>query len=101
MNIGELWVAHPFFPWLMIILAAWVGFSTATQVRNWVRIHRLERHNKSLQEIVENIAKQVEQADSEERCPEEPAAAIEEWETDPPNTIAAETSKERASAQTS
>lgn len=97
MNIGELWVAHPLFPWLMIVLALWVGFSTTAQVRNWVRIRRLERHNKSLQETVENIAKQVEQTNSDERCFEEPAAAIEEWETNSPNTIIAETSKEKAS----
>lgn len=89
MNIGELWVAHPFFPWLMIILAAWVGSSTAAQVRNWVKIRSLERHNKLLQKMVENFAEQAKQTDSE-RCSEEPAAAIEEWEDHPETTATRE-----------
>lgn len=97
MNTGELWVAHPFFPWLVIILAAWVGFSTAAQVRNWVRIRRLERHNKLLQEMVENFVK-PEQTNPEKRCFEEPAA-VEEWE-DSPDTVTAETNSERTTAQT-
>lgn len=52
MSIGELWVAHPFFTWLVIILALWVAFSTAVMVRNWVHILRLKQHNKLLQEMV-------------------------------------------------
>ncbi len=63
MSVGELWVEHPFFPWLMIILALWVGFSTAVMSRNWFRIRKLERHNKLLQEMtvegVGNLAGQV------------------------------------------
>lgn len=104
MNIGELWVAHPLFPWLMIILAAWVGFSTAAQVRNWMRIRKLEQHNKLLQEMVVGgvgyIARQVkgiqpESSGREEECTselcsgkngirteEQPAAAIEETDED-------------------
>lgn len=71
MNIGELWVAHPLFPRLMIILTAWVGFSTVVMIHNWVRIRRLERHNKLLQEA------RCEFPHIE--CIEEPAtAAIEE-----------------------
>lgn len=63
MTTGELWVAHPLFPWIMIILAWWVGCSTAVMVRNWVRICKLERHNKLLQEMlvegVGSIARRV------------------------------------------
>ncbi len=107
MSVGELLVAHPFFPWLLSILSWWVLCSTAVMVRNWVRLLRLEQHNRLLQEMivegVESLAKRVAAIESriqifkpipsEEECPselcsgeagiriaEQPAAAIEEAE---------------------
>lgn len=63
MSIGELWIAHPLFPWIMITLALWVACSTIVMVRNWALICRLERHNKLLQEMlvagIRNVAKQI------------------------------------------
>lgn len=52
MSVGELWVGHPLFPYLVIILASWVLCSTIVIVRNWVLIFRLKRHNKLLQDMV-------------------------------------------------
>ena len=105
MTTGELWVAHPLFPWLMIILSWWVLCSTAVMVRNWVRLRRLERHNKLLQKMlvegVESVARRTTAIEnrilkpipSEEECPselrseeagiriaEQSAAAVEETE---------------------
>lgn len=45
MTIGELWVIHPLFPWIMAILAFWVGCSTILMVRIWVKIRKLESQN--------------------------------------------------------
>ena len=52
MSVGELWVANPLFPWIVLILTAWVVTSIAVQVRNWIRICKLERTNKFLQEMI-------------------------------------------------
>jgi len=43
MNVGELWVANPAFPWLVVILALWITISTISQSRNWSRIRKLEK----------------------------------------------------------
>ena len=63
MTTGELWVAHPLFPWIMIVLGWWVLCSTAVMVRNYRLIRRLEQHNKLLQAIVMegigHLAKQI------------------------------------------
>lgn len=66
MSIGELWIAHPLFPRIMMVLAWWVLCSTIIMGRNYVLIRRLERHNKLLQEMaaegvrgVGNLAKQI------------------------------------------
>lgn len=45
MTIGELWVAHPIFPWIMAILSFWVGCSSILIVRIWVKIRKLEKQN--------------------------------------------------------
>ena len=89
MTIGELWVAHSLFPWIMMILAWWVLCSTAVMVRNWMRLRRLERHNKLLQEmvvegvgslakrvtVIENRISILKPIPSEEECPSEPGEA--------------------------
>lgn len=90
MSTGELWVEHPLFPWLIIVLAWWVLCSTVVMVRNWVRLRKLERHNKSLIERVDNLARQYQSNRYKEdytgelrsgeagiRITEESAAAIE------------------------
>lgn len=80
MTTGELWVV----PWLLIILSWWILCATVIMVRNWVRLRRLEQHNKFLQymvvEGVGNLAKRVTAIDripflkpipSETECPSE------------------------------
>lgn len=52
MTICELWITHPLYPGLMIILALWVGCSTVAIFRNWVLILRLKKHNKLLHKLV-------------------------------------------------
>ncbi len=42
MAIGELWIAHPIFPWIMIILALWVSVATILIVRMWNKVKLLE-----------------------------------------------------------
>ncbi|MHA2279767.1 MAG: hypothetical protein ACXAC5_02570 [Promethearchaeota archaeon] len=63
MTTGELWVEHPIYPWLIVILAIWVGVSTIAQIRNWMHIRRLEHHNRLLQSLVTegvgNVARQL------------------------------------------
>lgn len=126
MPIGELWVAHPLFPWIMIILAWWVLCSTVVIARNYVLIRRLERHNKLLQKMVAEgvrlakqtaaiesripISKSIEHTEerTSELCSEqngirieEPeAAAIEEAvENGDDFTVAENEDKERAGAR--
>lgn len=77
MSIGELWIAHPLFPWIMIVLAWWVLCSTIVMARNYVLICRLERHNQWLRETaarveggVRNLAKQIAIPKSIERTEE-------------------------------
>lgn len=76
MITGEAWVVHPFFPWLMVILSWWIVCSTAVQVRNWIRLRRLEKHNKILQEMIEKFSRK------ESGIEEQPAPEIEETNED-------------------
>lgn len=102
MTTGELWVEHPLFPWLMTVLAWWILCSTAVMVRNWVRLRKLERHNKLLIEKIDNLDRQYQSIRREEECSselylgkaeiriaEEPAA-IEETDEDRDNVPTSE-----------
>lgn len=55
MNIGEAWVAHLLFPWIVMILAFWVGCSTILLVRIWVKIRRLENQRKIVAKRIKPI----------------------------------------------
>lgn len=114
MTTGELWITHPFLPWLMIVLAWWVLCATVVMVRNWVRLRRLEQHNKLLQDMVvegvgslarrvKSIERTSQPVESPAECPselrsgeagiritEEPAAAIEETEENGDNVATRE-----------
>lgn len=110
MSVGELWIAHPLFPWIMIVLAGWVGFSTIVMVRNWTQIRKmnslLETETKiiaKIEVIQDRILKSLgrEEKRSSKLCSgksgirieEQPAAAIEETEGDG-NNIAITTSED-------
>lgn len=123
MSVGELWVAHPLFPWLMIVLAMWVGSATIVMIRSWIYIRKLQRHNKLLQEMVVegvgNLARRIKKSHpvtSEEECSDElcsgkagirieeqPAPAIEEadedWDESSDDTCDADQVKERAGSR--
>jgi len=82
MNVGELWVAHPIFPWLVLILGFWVMLSTIVQARSWFFIRKLEQHNKLLQimllEGIGSVVKRFTAIENRIRSKEQQAAATEE-----------------------
>mgnify|MGYP001567098864 CR=1 FL=1 len=45
-SVGEIWVQHPLFPWILIILCLWVICSTMIHLRSWRKIQRLEGVNR-------------------------------------------------------
>jgi len=56
MNLGELWIAHPLFPWIMGILAWWVMCSTIVMARSWTRIKKLEEQISCIENEEKEIA---------------------------------------------
>lgn len=70
MNVGELWVKAPIFPFLLVILAFWVGTSSILMWRMWYRINDLKKHNtlqKLMMEGTHNLRNQTSQLRSKGR----------------------------------